>query len=272
MAEPAKWTSCADFLFGTPLYVEVALSNDELGGGGARSRILRLLFLSDFRVDGHCPDCGRDTTFIRAGSTVSKDDIAQYDLFEQVFNPSANLTVTCSRSENHAIDFWISFNNKIIQKLGHFPSFADIANDEGKKYRKLLSKEDSAELHKAIGLAAYGVGIGAFVYLRRIFEHLVFKRFNEFKDVEGWNHADFLRLRMNEKIDWLKDHLPAFMVKNSKLYSILSLGVHELSEQQCLAAFGFLKQSIFFILDEDIKKKEELAAKAAVEKAIAEYQ
>jgi hypothetical protein len=60
-------------------------------------------------------------------------------------------------------------------------------------------------------------------------------------------------------------------VRNSKLYSILSLGIHQLDEQQCLTAFDFIKQSIFFILDEDIKKKEELAAKAEVAKAIARY-
>ena len=37
------------------------------------------------------------------------------------------------------------------------------------------------EFTKAIGLAANGVGIGSFVYLRRIFENLVFQAFDEAK-------------------------------------------------------------------------------------------
>ena len=39
-----------------------------------------------------------------------------------------------------------------------------------KQYDKELRKPDLKEFTRAIGLAANGVGIGSFVYLRRIFE------------------------------------------------------------------------------------------------------
>ena len=78
-----------------------------------------------------------------------------------------------------------------LQKIGQFPSLADIAIDESKTYRTVLTPEDSSQFHKAIGLAAHGVGIGSFVYLRRIFERLVISRFAEFKTVEGWADDDF---------------------------------------------------------------------------------
>ena len=125
--------------------------------------------------------------------------------------------------------------------MGQDPSLADIANDASKTYRSVLSEEDSRELHKAIGLAAHGVGIGSFVYLRRIFERLIQARFETFKNEEGWVEFDFEKLRMPERIEFLSAHLPSFLVENRKIYSILSLGLHELSEESCLNSSRFLK-------------------------------
>jgi len=45
-------------------------------------------------------------------------------------------------------------------------------------------------------------------------------------------------------------------VKNSSIYSILSAGLHELTEEECLSDFAILKQSIVLILDEDRRRKE----------------
>jgi len=77
---------------------------------------------------------------------------------------------------------------------------------------------------------------------------------------------------MAERIEFLKDYLPPFLVENAKIYSILSLGVHELDEDDCLAFFPVLRQSTVWILDQDKKKKEELAEQEALRKAIAGFQ
>ena len=97
-------------------------------------------------------------------------------------------------------------------------------------------------------------------------------RFDEFKVKEGWNEDEFKTKRMNEKIMFLKGHLPEFMVSNSKIYSILSVGIHELTEDKCLEVFDILLKSIFFILDEEKQKREEEAARKEVEEAIAKFQ
>jgi hypothetical protein len=164
------------------------------------------------------------------------------------------LTITCARSESHSVLFVFRLEKMQLQKIGQFPSLADITIDEGKTYRTVLTREDSSEFHKAIGLAAHGVGIGSFVYLRRIFERLVISRFEEFKTVEGWADDDFPK-RMAERVAFLHAHLPPFLVENSRIYSILSLGLHELDEKQCLRFFPVLKASIICILDEDKKRK-----------------
>ena len=72
-------------------------------------------------------------------------------------------------------------------------------------------------------------------------------------------------MRMAERIDLLKDHLPGFLVNNKKLYRILSLGIHELNEADCLGFFSVIRQSTVYILEEDKRKKEELAQRKAVE-------
>ena len=96
-------------------------------------------------------------------------------------------------------------------------------------------------------------------------------RFAEFKDKEGWSEAEFEKLRMAERIEFLKDHLPEFLVKNKKLYGILSLGIHELNEADCLGFFSVIRASTIYILDEDKRKKEELAQRKAVETEIEKF-
>jgi hypothetical protein len=52
----------------------------------------------------------------------------------------------------------------------------------------------------------------------------------------------------------LKHHLPTFLVENRSLYSIMSVGVHTLSEAKCLAAFPVVRVGIELILDEDLER------------------
>ena len=59
----------------------------------------------------------------------------------------------------------------VLTKVGQYPSLADMQNFELRKYQKVL-KENYRELTKAVGLFASGIGIGAFVYLRRVYEQL----------------------------------------------------------------------------------------------------
>jgi hypothetical protein len=73
---------------------------------------------------------------------------------------------------------------------------------------------------------------------------------------------------MDEKIELLRNHLPPFLVEHRKLYSILSLSMHELNEQQCLNYFDVIKHAIVIILNEDKTKKEELAMRDKFSEAI----
>lgn len=260
-------TKIDDFFFNLPLYATVELPADlslhvSLYGHPAKD------FRPTERIDGYCPDCSQSATFeiLPASCPYGTD-------WDNVLSRVAldRIQLRCTRNKWHYLYFHFKINGLKLTKFGQLPSLADIANDEAATYRSILNKEDAAELHKAIGLAAHGIGIGSFVYLRRVFERLVNKRFEEFKVIENWDEEEFRKSRMNERVGILKDHVPAFLFENREIYSILSLGIHELSEDACLKAFDYLKLSIKIILEEDKKKKEELELKLAATNAIRSF-
>jgi hypothetical protein len=54
----------------------------------------------------------------------------------------------------------------------------------------------------------------------------------------------------------LSDFLPSFLTQNKGIYSILSKGIHELAEKECMDMFPYMKICIEIILDEKIEMME----------------
>jgi hypothetical protein len=256
-----------EFLLNGPLYKTFALDPE----------LKAISILCARKVDGHtidkfdgfCPACHRDTTFtlsqVHVPSGIPWDSIQTRRSFD-------NVSLTCVRNDLHTIRFWVRIWRMTITKIGQYPSLADVAIEEVRsKYRSVLKGDNWSELYKAIGLAAHGEGIGSFVYLRRVLERLVRSRYEAFKDQEGWSDEEFNRRRMVEKIEYIGSHLPAYLVANRRIYSIFSVGVHELDNEKCLAFFEVGKRSIIMILQDDLQKQEELAARSELETAIAKF-
>ena len=174
-----------------------------------------------------------------------------------------DISISCARCDRQ-YHFNLFKWRLSVRKVGQYPSLADISVEGVKEYTKVLQPIDRTEFHRAVGLAAHGVGIGAFVYLRRIFERLIDGRFADHKSAEGWTDETFASKRMNEKVSFLKAFLPKFLVDNSQIYSILSIGIHELEEQKCLTYFEVIKASIMEILEEDeIARRKRLRRESA---------
>jgi len=165
----------------------------------------------------------------------------------------------CTHNHNHRIFYTFNIQNKILQKIGQFPSVADSMEVELKVYKKALekelSKEKSQEFSKAVGLYSHGVGIGSFVYLRRIFESFIYQAKDEAILNGGITIEEFNSCRMVEKIELLSDILPDIIVENKVLYGVVSKGIHELSEEECREYFNIIKNGIELILDEKIAKR-----------------
>lgn len=267
---PAPFGSIESFLFNAPLYASFKIDADlknlyRLYGSGDGTDSRR----TDTKIDGYCLYCKKETTFELNPPHVPGGDPWR-DLSKRTSTDSLHLT--CVRKNFHRILYFFKIDNLTVQKIGQFPSLADIAIDENRtKYKSVLKGENWNELYKAIGLAAHGEGIGSFVYLRRVFERLINSRFEDHREAEGWDKADFQKLRMDERIGYLNKYLPAYLVENRKLYSIFSIGIHEMNNEACLEFFEIGKDSITFILDDDLKQKEERERRDKLAKAVAAF-
>ena len=151
-------------------------------------------------------------------------------------------------------------------KIGQYPSIADMTFSKLDDYKHVISKQDRRELGTAIGLFANGIGAGSYVYLRRILERLVYQAKENTGD--KIDNDAFENARVADRIKMLKGYVPDILIQNTMIYGILSKGIHELSEEECLNYFPVVKECIFQILGmwENIRKKQ--ADEEALNKAL----
>lgn len=237
----------------------------------------RITAVEGFRqpLDLYCVECGRDSVFRRThppsyagqGSAPrrTEDEITERILTKRTFT----VNFACTRDASHSATFIFRVGDNAICKIGQFPSLADLRHREKKKYRKILG-DQYGEFARAIGLYAHGIGIGSFVYLRRIFEGLVEDAARQKKQQNAcWDIEDWRTSRMEEKIEALADLLPRFLVENSSIYSILSKGIHQLSEEECKEYFNVLRSGIELILDDRLAQQEKRRKERLTRSAIA---
>lgn len=240
-----------EFIFNTPLYQKVFINEE--------NNFLEDILYNNLSFDGYNPFQHKESTF----QTIK--GLCYYGANAINITGVKSLNLQCGRYKDELIIhvYWDA-EERSIMKIGQYPSVADIHIGQIKQYNKVLSKEKLREFTRAIGLAANGVGVGSFVYLRRIFESLIFEIADETINNGLVNKEIFEKSRMDEKIELLKDYLPQFLVENKSIYKILSAGIHELSEDECLAYFDVMRVSIELILDERLGalKKEAKAEKA----------
>lgn len=260
-----------------PLFTEYPLQNAN------HSDLLNLLyFIEDNNtynhlriIDSYCPICKKDTTFNSEISNVSElsDLLMSAGMFGGAPGSTRMVTLieqlekkcvfirkfNCPRQPNdsaHSQIFMFRAIGTTLIKVGQHPTLADLSKEEIKKYRK-LNDDVYSELNRAIGLSTHGIGIGSFVYLRRIIEkHILAPKIAEFMTEGKLTKEDLSKYDFKEKINVVKDKLPPFLVGNKKIYSILSKGIHELEEEECKEYFPILRMSIEIILDEEIEKNE----------------
>jgi len=222
-------------------------------------------------LDSYCTVCKKETTFISKESnrdalyeTIAhlnetafgdelnlKPILEKFGTFERVFKCPRPLS-----NESHDQIYFFRVKDSQLVKVGQTPSIADLENKNIDKYRA-LNENIYQELNRAIGLSSHGIGVGSFLYLRRIIEkHIVAPKLQALIE-SGKNTAEEIySADFKKKIEILKDQLPPFLVDNKKIYSILSKGVHELEEQECRDFFPVLRTSIEIILDEKIEQIE----------------
>ena len=236
-------------------------------------------------IDCFCVHCATNRVFEYTNSEVHEDTgimrMSVFDdgnqkvrrpkreeQFRRYLNKRYAMTYRCTRDRQHFIIFdLITTDDKII-KIGQYPSVADLVIPEIAKYKPVLGTQ-YREFSKAIGLFAHGIGIGSFVYLRRIIENLVFDKYNEVSENLEISNTEFMRLKFDEKIEVLKSYLPEVLVANKNIYGIVSKGIHELSEEECREMFPYIKAGIELILDSLLAEKERKSKEKIFDKFVA---
>lgn len=243
-----------------PLYSIVSMESDD-----CREQ-LEVMKARNFQIDAHCLNCKRDSVFKtqRSYGSGAGGRAAPHDW--PFLDSSISIDLQCVRCPQR-YQYWFILRDRKLSKIGQFPSMEDIAGADLNRFRSVLDRQDFSELHRAGGLASHGIGIGSFVYLRRIFERLISKAKSQVSGQDS-ELPDFDRLRMDEKIDALKSVLPPALVRNKSAYGILSLGVHELDEMTCLKLFPVVRAAIIQMLEQDLSERSRKVAEEDLEREI----
>ncbi|MEK7129239.1 MAG: short-chain dehydrogenase [Patescibacteria group bacterium] len=239
----------------------------DLAIGVDAEKVYKLLSYSG-TIDAYCIWCDKESVFDTQEHVYSSTTYWEW-------KNSADFRrnrYRCSRNSNHEYFIYYLKTKDSLLKIGQWPSVADFQIPQAEKYRKILGEEEYKEFTRGIGLAAHGVGIGSFVYLRRVFENLIEEAHSKAQaENKEFPNNEYLKARMDEKIKMVKDYLPEFLVENRSLYAILSTGIHDLTEDECLQYFETVKIGIEQILDEKIIQKEKadkaIKAREAIQKA-----
>lgn len=260
--------------------------------------VFRALIINDYTFAEYCPMCNRTMSFSKKGKQIEEkyktstllvdtniNSREQYEdslyfanklmndrltyLLDNYFDENRNISFTVKCTKNHKLSsiFHLDRNNKLI-KVGQYPQRTSFDNSLN-KYKKILGKEDLRELNRALGLVTHGIGAGSFVYLRRVFEKLIFESFEAFsKENDEITNDEFRKLHMDKKISLLGNYLPNYLVENKIIYGIISKGIHELTEKECLEYFDTMLKAIIIILDERFEKYNQENEKDEVRKRI----
>lgn len=222
-----------------------------------------IISCSDFYQSARCFIMVINNSFSRCSSVPGSSISDPHSLFLNE-RGKFDLELKCPVC-NEVIYFYYIYENGYIIKINTYPNLMNGLKQKYRKY-KLLNNDDYDYAEEFItGCYLFynsKSGIGSFCYLRRCLENFVKDYtndlFNERKISEKYNAYS----KFKDKINIIKSKLDKDVYDMLKpLYSILSLGIHELKEEECLAFFEQLRGILEILLDErleNINKKKML--------------
>lgn len=173
----------------------------------------------------------------------------------------------CTNNEEHQYLMMLSIELKegkfIVRKIGQNPSMLTVKGFDFDKYKKILERINAYEDYKKADMSnAEQFYVGAYAYLRRIFEKMIYYYIGDKKIVDD---------HMDKKIEAVKDEFDPRVRKLLKnLYGILSVSIHELDEEQSKEYYEYLKAIIDMQLEymntEEEKSKQSKELESVISK------
>ena len=228
-------------------------------------------------IDDYCENCGAEKVFIchsnlqlenikKSADTTNHLPYSDLNFLKNFFINNINdykttiFKFVCAKcGEIHY--FSVLFESDFMVKYGQYPSYSTQNVKKVEKYKNLISKY-YPELKKSLNAYSQGMGVASFVYLRRILEWLVEEKCLD--DEKSLKFVDKLdKVEKREKI--IPDD---FLEIKNQIYSVLSKGVHEYSEEECLDMYNVVFFVIESILENELNKKEKKRRINEVKKSI----
>ena len=214
------------------------------------------------KVELYCPECRkrRISSFMDSNNTYENYYIYNKGLLKDILKDIDYFQLIAKADCGHQLiaEFRVIDENT-IEKIGQYPSIYDL-NEEinNKRFLKLLDGEYRSYYTKACSLYSFNSCIGALIYLRRIFEKILTDTFEENKENLSVSSEEYKKMKMKDKIETIKDYLPEIMREQgfNVIYTKISNGIHNLTENDCANLFPILKAGIDEILNEKLEYKE----------------
>jgi hypothetical protein len=281
--------------FDAPLYHALKLEHS------SAISTLQGLRTSRGQLDRYCPKCGKSTTW---QVSVTTEDESRAKMaraaaaslnggsISQVWLQDFGLTLRCARDTKHrcTLHFAVEVHPRkpraesasapqseakyefevTVRKVGQYPSLADIQLGNLAEFEDGISMEQRKEFVRAVNTSAHGFNVAACVHYRRVFEGALREAYDEKLRTEGMpDWPDYAKMRTDERIDALKGYVPQFLAEHPHLYTILSKGVHELTEEECGEAMPVLREAIELMLHEKVDAIRREKRRSAASKLIA---
>lgn len=188
-------------------------------------------------------------------------------------NYAIHIQGKCSFCNSYRLDYLINIfttNGKkyYARKIGAYPPFEIKAE---KNILNYLSEEHQEHYKKALMNFSTGYGIGAFAYLRRIVEETIRNIVQDVISLKliGHEKVEEALIKYNKThsmsalLDEISDYLPIVFssVGDNPLkliYNVASLGIHQLSEEECLEKAHYIDVLLKFIIKQINEEKGQL--------------
>lgn len=178
-----------------------------------------------------------------------------------------NYYIKCNNNPYHCyyMNLLVRLENGqfVVEKVGQCPSMITIKGFNFDKYKKQLNKYNAYEDYKNADLSmVHNFYAGAYTYLRRVYE----------KQLDYYVKKDKVELEDNHtetKIKAVKSNFDSRITPLlNNLYKILSIGIHELDEEESKDYYEYLKAVIDMQLQYEKEKYEEEQQSSFINKTI----
>ena len=257
-----------DWLLDLPLYTPVDIKERV-------SPSVKAILTYTGIVDFYCPACQLHTPFQGLLSLETQNSMASELMAAKAFGFASSFwlqtrfskELACTRA-GHKVIFHFQVEEQQLLKVGQYPSIAAIHYGELLHYADALGEQGLHDLHHADALSANSNSLGAYIYLRKLFETQLQMAYVQAQARPGWQAPGYADASIAAKVALLAQHLPAYLVQHPALYALLDLPVTELTEATCHRHYEALKTAVLLMADATLATNTRVLRESEAEQAL----